>query len=512
MEDPLISAIGKFLMSEEFNMLLKLHSDEIYGLKQSKAIFDNPHPISTLYAVMNAERFRMEIFTLNNFQFYLLCMKSLQNLDNFITSEILQSECNIILTEFIDLICSLNEVFVALRDINSYYTCYLIEKSKKFVEGYFREIIKDPKIKKKMNRYICKNTPQLLYPTVHCVILQLEETIISPLISSKFSMKSDNIRSIALESILMDHFELFDFAESLYYDTKVRDIPNIGYTICTVLRSLINHIHFPVYIEYFRSLYNTYGINCLYFLRQKIMYFEQFPEIMQFRILEIMRQLGTDNTAELNYLFFTITPALKQQALPEEWAESFIELATSSPFKEVLKTFYSGDSSLESLITRTTYEIVLMKLPKTLHGITLNNLSLILKLLKPSRGSKGATFIIYFHELAHFLLRVNSETFKQVDSPKSTEKGFEEAGYYAERLLFDDKLQAVTYEAAEFIFKEGRTTDPESFKQEFKNLNIEILDNPDRTSIKLHRSFNRIDLGRCGNKYWKKSINKNEIV
>ena len=325
-------------------------------------------------------------------------------------------------------------------------------------------------------------------------------------------MKSDNIRSIALESILMDHFELFDFAESLYYDTKVRDIPNIGYTICTVLRSLINHIHFPVYIEYFRSLYNTYGINCLYFLRQKIMYFEQFPEIMQFRILEIMRQLGTDNTAELNYLFFTITPALKQQALPEEWAESFIELATSSPFKEVLKTFYSGDSSLESLITRTTYEIVLMKLPKTLHGITLNNLSLILKLLKPSRGSKGATFIIYFHELAHFLLRVNSETFKQVDSPKSTEKGFEEAGYYAERLLFDDKLQAVTYEAAEFIFKEGRTTDPESFKQEFKNLNIEILDNPDRTSIKLHRSFNRIDLGRCGNKYWKKSINKNEIV
>lgn len=148
-----------------------------------------------------------------------------------------------------------------------------------------------------------------------------------------------------------------------------------------------------------------------------------------------------------------------------------------------------------------------MNLPKSLYGITLNNLSIILTLLEPSRGSKGATFIIYLHELTNFLLRANSETFKQVDCSKGTKKGSDEDGNDAERLLFGKQLQVVTYEAAEFIFQEGRTTDPENFQQEFQMRNTVTLDNSYRT-INLNKSSNRISLGRCGNKYWKKSVNK----
>lgn len=409
MEDPLISAIANFFMSVEFERLVKQCPEEIREIKEKKAIFNKPHPICTLYALMNIERFRMEIFTLDYFKFYFLSMKSLRNIDYFITSEIMQSECNTILMKFIDLVCSqegvdrmgyefcseigtfighfkvsvknyqeiqlslyhcymigkelysfvkinssllasqswsleewkcnIKEVFIAVGSINSFIACYLIEKTHKFLEEYCREMIKNSKLQKKMNIYIYRLSPKISCQTVLCIIFQLEEKILLPLIKSKFSMKSNDIRSIALESILMDNLELFDYAELLYNETKVRNFPNIGYTLCLFLRSLLNHLHFDVYISYFNELYNTYGINSLYFFRQRIRYFEQFPEILQFRILEVARKLGHADTAALNYLFFTISPGMKQQALPDDWAKSFINLATSSPFKEVLVPF-----------------------------------------------------------------------------------------------------------------------------------------------------------------------------
>ena len=62
-------------------------------------------------------------------------------------------------------------------------------------------------------------------------------------------------------------------------------------------------------------------------------------------------------------------------------------------------------------------------MPQKIFGITLKTRSISIKYFEGSTGSQGASFVIYLHELAHFLSRADCTTISDAFLRKSQEAG-----------------------------------------------------------------------------------------
>ena len=200
------------------------------------------------------------------------------------------------------------------------------------------------------------------------------------------------------------------------------------------------------------------------------------------------------------------------------WKDKFINSALQSPYAEILLHFKKSGIPLNELLRESHRKYLFSNYASEyVFGITLNNRSIALRLFAESTGSQGATFIIYLHELAHFL-RIAScttihETFqrKNHEERKMKEDIIWKKCYLArssmrllmkQEILFCARIYKKTStcieKILEKIFFTARSSNVELFQLIFKANNKHY---PGVNSISLCRMGGAIYLGECGSFY-----------
>ena len=252
------------------------------------------------------------------------------------------------------------------------------------------------------------------------------------------------------------------------------------------------------------------------YLTHRFLYLRLLPQDIQYIYAEIIMTINDPKKFAfiIRFIFQKLPFALDYKLLDTEWKENFISTALREPFYDTL-THFTNENILVHL-RKATECIYLVDMPKKLFGITLKTQAISLKFFKEISGNQGATFIVYLHEMAHYLRRTNCSTISQACARKSEEHGEKEGGYKLEKMLFGNIVELITDEAGEFIlssnlskqienYKELRIEEPDpplSNQQIFQKLfKIENKSSREKNSIELCRFGGKIYLGGCASVY-----------
>ena len=146
-----------------------------------------------------------------------------------------------------------------------------------------------------------------------------------------------------------------------------------------------------------------------------------------------------------------------------------------------------------------THNIILIEMPKFTSGLTLISQTIAIKLFKQKVGAKGASFIVYLHELAHYLQRIRCNTVLEAGKKKSLDNfRVSEGGNLLEETLFGKVLERVSIPAAQFTISCSSSISLSDFQRKFDELNANIHG---VKYINLKSSSDSIYLGSCGTKY-----------
>ncbi|OMJ69400.1 hypothetical protein SteCoe_32883 [Stentor coeruleus] len=292
-----------------------------------------------------------------------------------------------------------------------------------------------------------------------------------------------------------------------YRKTPSQTLPNIQELLCLGLYNLVKISLANGFKAAFAYYYKKYGKQENFNLCSLIRHIDELPEQIQYFIAEILTKL---RKTEINWFYFIIEKVQKNlsfESINQEWATDFVQLASSPPYCSILNKFKQDqNANLRDILERITSKIVLMELPEKVYGRTFYNNSIVLKLFIENEGNKGATFVIYLHELAHYLQRSQSDTIGASQSPKSDKNfGFQEGGYLIEKEIFGSCLYYITVEAADYIVSMQVDQDHDQFLNIFNEKNKIIVERSEFAEVKkfinLHRSSNRILLGECGSRF-----------
>ena len=138
-------------------------------------------------------------------------------------------------------------------------------------------------------------------------------------------------------------------------------------------------------------------------------------------------------------------------------------------------------------------------MPKFTSSLTLLNQFITIKLFKQKEGAKGATFILYLHELAHYMQRIKCKTMLEA-AEKQSLSNFQvsNAGDLLEETLFGKNFERISIPAAQFTISSSSPISLNDFQRRFDKLNA---NSHGVKYINLKSSKDFIYLGSCGSKY-----------
>ena len=217
---------------------------------------------------------------------------------------------------------------------------------------------------------------------------------------------------------------------------------NIDYPIYLFLANLLTVAETNEFIKFYAQQFDLYGkrANCVP-LSYKIQYIaKSFPCEIQYILFEILMRLNITNIEPLYFFSDNINKKLDVEVLPEEWRRDFIAF-THHPFIQnalckIRQPNAFDSEELDEIINRAAKNIIIMKLPRGYSGITLKILTIIIKQFKEPKTKKGVTFIVFLHELGHYLRRYASKTIVESLVSDIQELDEKEGGYQVEVDIF----------------------------------------------------------------------------
>ncbi|OMJ68329.1 hypothetical protein SteCoe_34248 [Stentor coeruleus] len=356
-------------------------------------------------------------------------------------------------------------------------------------------------------RFMSSMLRPVVLDQVLALALKIDKKLFKLLIQKiKNNQETQDLKAIR-KSITQSGKSLINQYKCNYRITPSQTLPNIQELLCLGLYNLVKISLDNGFKEDFVYYYKKYGKQENFSLCSLIRHIDQLPEQIQYFIAEILAKL---RKTEVNWFYFVIEKVQKNlrfEIISQEWATDFIQLASSPPYCNILNKFKQDQNTdLKVILERITPKIILMELPEKNYGRTFYNNSIVLKLFFENEGSKGATFVIYLHELAHYLQRSQSDTIGASESPKSEKKfGVREGGYLIEREIFGSCLYYITVEAANYIVSLQVDQDHGQFLNVFTEKNKLTIEDDEiiegKKIISLHRSSDKILLGECGSKF-----------
>ena len=230
--------------------------------------------------------------------------------------------------------------------------------------------------------------------------------------------------------------------------------------------------------------------------------FFEYPLDLACSLAELLCCISEENKTldMLDYVIFEINRGLPYRKLSINWSTHFLSQSQQPPFLEILTKFNKSSTPLETLLQNATSGIYLIKFPKQVYGYTSKQQQIILNLFNENFGVEGATFVVYLHELAHYLQRVDCPTVASCMERKSDEFEEKEGGRALEKQLFGDFIMYLTEDAANFAIgsESTQSSSINNFQEVFKKKNSI---QPDSRIISLNKSMNIIFLGKCGSSY-----------
>ena len=343
------------------------------------------------------------------------------------------------------------------------------------------------------SKIIAEDIDQNLFPSIF-------ESYISKSISSTKDLEA---KAAMAARLALKYRNIFVHSIEEFKSTPIPSVPRIDSLMCIFLQNFL--LVFPTQIvqSFLENCYLKYRSELIYFnLYNRILKIFKLPEESACSIAEVLCCINeSEKTINIiKYLICGINENLKYKLIHPEWASLFISQSLQSPFREVLEGFKNSDLPLENLLPTVTYGIYLVKFPKRLYGYTSKAQRILFHYFNDGFGEQGATFVVYLHELAHYLQRLQCKNVLQTLESKSDEYGEKEGGRELEKRLFGSYLQHFTNEAAEFIIGSECITNRFAFQEEFKKKNTV---KGDSRVIGLARSETVIYLGTCASSYGK---------
>ena len=259
-------------------------------------------------------------------------------------------------------------------------------------------------------------------------------------------------------------------------------------------------------------------INHQVYISDKFLILMLLPQKIQYIYVEMI--LTIDDSTKYRYIIKFIYETVPKglDYMKFQWKDKFIQTALQSPYAETLAHFKNSDLSLEALLHEITENIYLVTMPQKIFGITLKTRSISIKYFEGSTGSQGASFVIYLHELAHFLRRANCTTISDAFLRKSQEAGENEGGYHLEEILFGKIVEEITSGGRDFILCENLQEKINMYREDIREnplaqqeaSNVKLFQMlfaannkhyPGVDSISLCRMGGAIYLGECGSFY-----------
>ena len=171
----------------------------------------------------------------------------------------------------------------------------------------------------------------------------------------------------------------------------------------------------------------------------------------------------------MDFLLLKINENLVYTKIKSEWAQDFINIVCQPPFKNILKEFRPNtERKLRNILEEVTHNIILIKFPKRIYGFTLKAQRIAIKMFNEYRGEKGATFVNYLQELAHYLQRTECNTIEEAIKGTSPDQGSgSEGGSAVITKIFGKNLTFISYPAAEYIVNGSLPNELLQFQEEF---------------------------------------------
>ena len=163
----------------------------------------------------------------------------------------------------------------------------------------------------------------------------------------------------------------------------------------------------------------------------------------------------------------------------------------------MLNKYYKSSGNIREDLLDCTYKIILIELPKGLSGFNTHNGSIVIKLYKNTLCAKAATFIVYLHEVSHFLQKLKCQTIHDHFYNFSVDNCHgDEGGNFLEETLFGSVLDSVNAQASQFLFSGELPESLEEFSEQFKTLNKKK--GGKGNSVVLKKFSNSLYIGSCG--------------
>ena len=382
----------------------------------------------------------------------------------------------------------------------------LHERICNILQEFVDNSIDDQTIKQELMSLINSNRMPVNYPESNLLAKKIETGLFSyfhRMLLHKEEIKIDEIEAI-INDIKDETYHKF-LNESLSYYASVKtfsdEFGNIDYLIYLFLANILTVVGTNEFKEFYIHQFELYGknANCVP-LSYKIQYISKtFPNNIQYIIFEILMGLNKQNIEPLFYFCDNINKMLTVEPIPEEWRSDFIRLTRNPLIRNVLcnirqpEAFHSEE--LDEIINRAAKDVMIMKLPSGLSGITIKTLKIVIKQYKEPQTRKGATFIVFLHELGHYLRRYGSKTIAEALLSNSQELDEKEGGYQVEVDIFRARVFHITDAACEYLLNGDYPPDLAIFQQSFHAFNQDL---PERKITMIRGSHRASYIGRCG--------------
>ena len=272
---------------------------------------------------------------------------------------------------------------------------------------------------------------------------------------------SDNVINLVLEEVKelsRLYLGLFNEIYNRYLATRVNCLPNLDDVFFVAMSRIIKSLENPKAIQYLISKAQMCLNRIKMHLTYKLLEFFLLPDEIQYIYAEIIFSVNdpTKTFIILDFIYKYSFDKLEQTQISAELSNKFVRKALQNPFRKVLNGFIPDKTQLRSFLEIVSPKIYLVTMPARIFGITLKNQTIAIKIFKEETENEGATFVIYMHELARFLRRVDcqkiNETSKRIsDGIKQGSEG----GFSLEEMLFGAKLLYIYDEAGAFILEEN---------------------------------------------------------
>ncbi|OMJ75165.1 hypothetical protein SteCoe_25748 [Stentor coeruleus] len=393
-----------------------------------------------------------------------------------------------------------DQYFKIIKTYDGYQGICLFDSACVLLGDYFSNIFKNMEIYHDIEKIMSSIWTPIIFDKAFALASKIDKEFLELLLQKIKQNENTKILKVIRKSITDSGKSLIDQYTDNYKRTPNKILPDIQELLCLGLYNFVKRSLDVGFNKAFTRYFQLNGEQGNFSLCSLIRRIDALPQQIQYFMAEILASIGK---TEVNWFYFVIEKVQRNILFKEickEWVADYVQLACAPPYCTFLNEFKEEkNDDLRTLLEGISPKIFLMDLPENVYGRTFYSSSIVLKLPLEDEGSKGATFVIYLHELAHYLQRSKSETIGASLSPRS-EKNFDvlEGGYFIENKIFGTCLYYITVEAADYIVSMQVDKDHNRFMEVFRKKN-EFGEG--KKMISLHRSNNVILLGECGSRF-----------